>query len=586
MTESGKKSFSSIFHNAYTAWVILIISLALTMVAWYMSSKFTNQLAENRFSSRVSELVTSIEDRMGLYEQALWGGVALFNASDEVSRKDWENYVATLDIQNRLPGIQGMGYAIPLNELEKDSLVNKMKVDGFEDFSVQPEGVRDSYTSIIYLEPFDWRNQRAFGYDMWSNEMRRTAMQRAVDEKKAATSGIITLVQETENDVQKGFLTYIPVFQKADSTNKQNIVNGWVYAAFRAGDLMKGILGEIKDYDFELFDGKSKTTENLLFDSDNKLEAIDSSFNPVLKKEVSLNIQGRDWTLFVHSNAEYVQANDQVLPKIIAVGGLIIDLLLFFVILSIARNQSKAEELVNQKTAELNLQTVSLEKRNQELSQFAYITSHDLQEPLRTIRSFINLLDENYKDSLDEKGQKFLDIIVTSADRMSDLIVAILDYSRIGTSSEVEAIDTNEIVKQTIADLNDLIERNNATVNVSELSVIKGYRSEFHQLIQNLIANAVKFKKEDVNPVINISSTENSTHYLFKVEDNGIGMEEKYLERIFLIFQRLHGKSEFEGTGIGLAHCRKIVHLHVGEIWVESELGKGSTFHFSIKKDL
>ena len=580
-----RKSFSSIFHNVYTAWIILILSLAITVVAWYISANFSKQLAEDRFDSRSGEIVTAIEDRMSLYEQALWGGLALFNASDSVSRDDWFSYVSTLDIQNKLPGIQGMGYAIPLNELRKDSLITQLQSNGFPEFDVKPEGIRDIYSAIIYLEPFDWRNQRAFGFDMWSNEIRRDAMQRSISENKAATSGIITLMQETDEDVQKGFLTYLPVFDKANPMNyAKEPFKGWVYAAFRAGDLMKGILGETKGYEIELYDDGLKTKDNLLYSSDGELKLLDNTRKEEYVKEIPMSIQGRDWLLYVRSNEQFIQVKDTLIPKMIAVGGLIIDILLFLVILSISRTQKKAEAAVNERTAELNLERLVLKKRNEELSEFAYITSHDLQEPLRTIRSFISLLEEKNAEKLDEESKKYLSIIANSSERMSDLIIAILNYSRIGASSTLESVDANEVVQDVLQDLHSFVERTNTKIEIENLPLLQAYKSEFHLLLQNLFTNAFKFQKEGVDPEIKVSFTEDTTHYIFSVEDNGIGIEEKYLERIFKIFQRLHTRTEYEGTGIGLAHCRKIALLHKGEIWAESELGVGSKFYFSIEK--
>jgi len=164
---------------------------------------------------------------------------------------------------------------------------------------------------------------------MWSNEMRREEMQRAIDDNTAATSGIITLVQETDKDVQKGFLTYLPVQDiESDST-----FEGWVYAAFRAGDLMNGILGNSGGYDIELYDDGVKSEENLLYSSDSNMSGSDDSFSDQFTKELILNIQGRNWLLYVRSNEEFLEDKDAIIPKIIAIGGLIIDLLLFFIIL-------------------------------------------------------------------------------------------------------------------------------------------------------------------------------------------------------------------------------------------------------------
>lgn len=207
-----QKNIINIFHNSIIAWIILFISLTLTLVAYFVSQSFVQQRALDRFEFRAIEIEQAIKDRLLVYEQALWGGVALLYSSNNVSRNEWAQYVETLNISKNWPGIQGIGYSIPILSKNKENHIATIRSEGFPNYTIRPEGKRDTYTSIIYLEPFDWRNIRAFGYDMWSNDMRRKAMIRARDDGVAATSGIITLVQETNVNTQKGFLTYVPVY--------------------------------------------------------------------------------------------------------------------------------------------------------------------------------------------------------------------------------------------------------------------------------------------------------------------------------------------------------------------------------------
>jgi len=169
---------------------------------------------------------------------------------------------------------------------------------------------------------------------------------------------------------------------------------------------------------------------------------------------------------------------------------------------------------------------------------------------------------------------------------MKELISGLLDYGSLGKSAEIKEIDCNKIVKTVYEDLNFLITSTNTKIEVGELPILLGYETEIRLLFQNLIANAIKFKKPNLDPDIIISAEKNNSLWNFKVKDNGIGIDPDYKEKIFNIFQRLHRSDEFEGTGIGLAHCRKIVELHNGEIGVVSQLGEGSTFHFSINTNL
>jgi PAS domain S-box-containing protein len=228
--------------------------------------------------------------------------------------------------------------------------------------------------------------------------------------------------------------------------------------------------------------------------------------------------------------------------------------------------------------------TEELERKNKELEQFAYVASHDLQEPLRTIASFVDLLGKQYKSKLDDNADKYMDYILQSSDRMKTLIKDLLDYSRLGREKEARQVNCNNIVGEVKADLNRVIRDNQAEVNAEELPIIEAYPTELKLLFQNLVSNSIKFRRPDVPPVVEIRASKENGHWKFAFKDNGIGIEQQYLERIFVIFQRLHNRTSYEGSGIGLAHCKKIVELHGGKIWVESEVGVGSTFYFTISE--
>lgn len=225
-----------------------------------------------------------------------------------------------------------------------------------------------------------------------------------------------------------------------------------------------------------------------------------------------------------------------------------------------------------------------LEKKNRELEQFAYVASHDLQEPLRTVNSFVELFKREYKDNLDETGQDYLRFIEQGSTRMSTLVRDLLDYSRLGRNKELGEADCDKLVKNVEADLSKVIKETGAQIKTDKLPVVKGYVTELRLLFQNLISNALKFSKPGTAPEIHISAEDKPGQYVFRIKDNGIGIAEEHSERIFTIFQRLHNKTEFEGTGIGLAQCRKIMDSHNGDIRVESKLGEGSTFYFTLPK--
>ncbi len=223
-----------------------------------------------------------------------------------------------------------------------------------------------------------------------------------------------------------------------------------------------------------------------------------------------------------------------------------------------------------------------LARSNADLEQFAYVASHDLQEPLRMVASFVALLAERYEGKLDEKADQYIHFAVEGTTRMQSLIQGLLAYSRVGTRARpAEMTDCNVVLGEAVANLRKMIEETGALVTHDELPEVWMDQAQLAQLFQNLIENAIKFHG-DAPPVVHLSCERKPGEYLFSVRDNGIGMEAQYFERIFQVFQRLHARDKYPGTGIGLAICKRIVERHGGQIWVKSEPGRGSTFTFTV----
>lgn len=314
----------------------------------------------------------------------------------------------------------------------------------------------------------------------------------------------------------------------------------------------------------------------------------------VAKLVVSQNEQ--DLTVAIVRLYDEIIQNEQTLLKIrnlkvmdetyrtniiVLVASVLTEALLLCCLILLNMNMKKRDEAEEKLQESLE----NVKRSNTELEQFAYIASHDLQEPLRMVVSYTQLLERRYKDKLDADASEFINYAVDGAKRMQILLVNLLLYSRVSRQeTPLEVISFERIYEDTLLNLQALIEDKKAILTHTKLPMVFGDKVQLTQLLQNLIANALKFMPEDVIPKIGISATLENNEWIFAVRDNGIGIEPVYFDKIFIIFKRLHTRTEYPGTGIGLALCKKIVEKHGGRIWVASEIGKGTTFYFSLPK--
>ena len=578
-----KKRYISIFHNPVTAWFILITSLVLTVGAYFLSASFVQQRVEDRFSFRAIEIKSAIKDRLRIYEQALWGGVGFMNASNsQVSRQEWAKYVESLKINQHWPGIQGIGFSIPVQPEEKQTHIEKIRSKGFPEYLIKPEGTRGFYTAIIYLEPFDWRNKRAFGYDMWSNEIRRIAMTYARDEGVAATSGVITLVQETKEDVQRGFLTYLPVYRtktipKTLKERREQFM-GWVYAPFRAGDLMKGITGtEDPNIEFEIFDGDTMSQETLLFDSNPGLHFNQSQHDHDFQKTVRITLQGRPWTIQFNTPDISSENSEKYLPLLVALAGGFVDLLLFYVIYSlyfinrraetIAKKMTKESRDANEKliviNANLKKTTISLKEKETLLQEI----HHRVKNNMAVISSLLSLQAKNIEDS------HVKDILKESQGRIYAMSAV---HETLHGSENLSEIDLrnylSKITNSVFQTFSTDREKVNLNSNLDDSHIRLNQAYPLGLVINELISNSLKYAFPDERKgEINVNMKKQDQKLQLTVIDDGVGIPDD--------FDWKNSKS------LGLKLVRTIVENQLdGSIDMESKNGTKFTIKFNIDK--
>ena len=291
--------------------IVFFVLMAITTAVWYQAKKAANDAYQEHFDFRVRETITDINSRMDTYQQALHGTRGLYLASDTIKRNEFRDYVFALYLEENFPGIQGVGYSVIVPPDQKESHIAAVRNEGYPEYNIRPEEDRDLYTSIVFLEPLADRNLRAFGYDMFSEPVRRAAMERSRDTDMPAMSGKVRLVQEYGKKEQAGFLIYIPVYRNefpSDTlNNRQANIIGWVYSPFRMDDLMQGILGEHSyDINVEIFDGQV-SKESLMYDSENSQDIFsletESKDEPNLVSQKKITIADHDWLVSIQARS-------------------------------------------------------------------------------------------------------------------------------------------------------------------------------------------------------------------------------------------------------------------------------------------
>lgn len=341
----------------------IALPVLLVLITGFLAVYFLQQAAvttarraqQEEFDYQGREIALRIEQRLDSYAQVLHGSRGVFIASQQVDRGEFRNFVSSLELERRYPGIQGVGFSLIISPEAMARHIASVRKDGFPGYTPHPLGEREPNTSIIYLEPFSGRNLHAFGYDMFSEPMRRAAMEQARDEDRTVMSGKVRLVQETEQDVQTGFLMYLPVYRNgkphATLAERRANIAGWVYAPFRMNDLMDGILGEqVRNVDLEIYDDASVSAETLMYDS---RAGQSHAETPLFHYTKLIEARGRPWTISLHSQPAFEANIDTGRITAIRVSGFLISVLLSLVVWQLASGRARALRLAQDITSEL-----------------------------------------------------------------------------------------------------------------------------------------------------------------------------------------------------------------------------------------
>ncbi|KIC33365.1 CHASE domain-containing protein [Leisingera sp. ANG-S5] len=569
-----KDSHLSLIHA-----LVIALSLMMTFGAWYYANAQTENRIENAFKEARDQATGLISARMAKYEDALWAGVsAVQSHGGDMTYQQWKEFAQTLRLDKRYPGINGIGI---IHHVEPGQFGAYMQARRGErpDFSVYPAHDNSIRLPISFIEP-EQLNAAAVGLDVAHETNRREAALASSASGEARITGPIVLVQD-ENSTP-GFLFYAPFYsdgRNGAQTDGKRHLDGMVYAPFVVRKLMAGLLSkELRNVRFSISD-----SGEMIYDEH---DPADPQFDPSPKfaETVQLDIYGRNWTIDFRTSLGFRQAHSYSQPTLILIGGLVIEALVISLLFFMARSNQRARAYADRVTADLKAETAKLEKANEELEQFVYITSHDLKTPVRGIGSLTEMIQEDLEGyfnsaEADPEVAANLQRIAERVRRMNDLTQGVMEYARTG----------NHAVEDKVISLPDVMDtlRSDLGLSASQLELcgnvthIAADTFNFVRVLENLAGNAVKYHPEPERLRITVSVVEADGRYDVSVRDNGNGIAPEHHRRVFDVFQTLRRAGQPESTGIGLAIVKKSVERHGFKVTLQSEVGQGADFRFS-----
>lgn len=572
----------------------MVLSLATAAAVFVYARTAEHREIRAGFERHAESLAVTVTGSLAGNIEILYAIASFYHSSNEVERDEFHSFIQR-DYRRR-KGIQALEWAPRVPSQQRSTYERAARRSGWPDFQFKkwsPEGRwttsddhwAEEYFPVYFVEPYEG-NEAVVGNDLASNPTRREALVRARDSGEPETTARVRLA--TEGRERTGVMIVIPIYGKgkrhATLEQRRSNLLGFGSGEFWLDELVAAALAGL-DRDgvrLQIVDRMATDDHAMLFDDAD----VGDRFVAALEHKVDHELAGRTWEYRLSAAAGYVAARRGAGPWLILAAGLVLTLLLGTLLGSVTGRSQQIQRVVDMRTDELVTAKEAVEASNIELQQFAYIASHDLLAPLRAISGFAQLLQRGYRGRLDDEADDFINRIVAGARQMQTLIEDLLSYSRVEARSRpFEKIELSDVFGQVLEQLEASITDAGAEVTADELPAVAGDRSQLSQLLQNLIGNGIKYHGEQP-PHVHVSAARTDDTWTISIRDNGIGIDPRHHQRIFEIFRRLHTEQAYPGTGIGLAVCRRVLQRHGGEIWVESEPGRGSTFHFTLPQSV
>ena len=556
---------------------VTLCLLVLTSAAALATSRSIDRREDQLLNERARQAAATVDRRTDRYIEKLVSTRGLFLASADgiPLPREYDSFLRSQDISRRIPEMQAVTFIQEVSRRERSAVLRRLRretaasglpypdLDGF-----QPPGSRDRYGVITYAYPIT-RNRNAIGADLLTDAVRRGALDRARDSTLATSPAPVRLVQLPD---ELSIVIYLPIYAGPDQTpdrdQRRRRFIGSIGTGIRVADVMRDVAAESDDdvrlYDLGYADGR---TLRRLIRSTRPENANDDRRS----RDIELQTAGRRWILTYSSDDHLVGDIERVVPILIAVLGALVSLLAGAVVASATSGRRQA-------LADLEASRNELARSNEELERFAFLASHDLQQPLRTVSGFLELLMRQQGEQLDDRGRQYVDMALRGTRQMSALITDLLTYSRVSREDRpLEPVALDEAWDAAVGQLQAMIEESGAEVTRGPLPVVESDQGQMTQLFANLISNAVRYRG-DAAPTVRADAERVNGGWEVAVQDNGIGIAPRDQAMIFEMFRRLHADDEIEGTGVGLALVKRIAERSGGDIAVESEPGHGARF--------
>lgn len=564
--------------------------LAVALIASVFTYRQVDRRADQELDERARTVATAIDRRIETYTEKLFGVRGAFTGSVKLTHAEYETFLGTQEVGRRYPGVLALGYADLLPDVGRANFIRSLDRDakaanlGYPDLVIRPNAERPGAVAVTYLHPVA-ENEAAYGFDLMSEAARRTALVLARDGARPVATAPIRLVTETTD--QEGLLIMLPRYEGPDQRPPADVrlqrFRGAAFVAIRLPDLIRSAVSTPPGVDLEIYDvGAVGAVPSRLRAGDEAFDLRGGAQAPRADNDESrifeLQTAGRQWRVYYSTEEGLVGGAERAMSWLILILGTVVAALAAAAI-SLARSaQARAVTLADQMTADLQASQAELARSNEELERFAFLASHDLQQPLRTVNGFLQLLELRHGDELKGRAREYVEYALRGTRQMSTLIDDLLTYSRAGRNDRApEDVLLDQVWDAAVEQLQAIIEESGATVTRGDLPTITADRGQMTQVFANLIGNGVKYRG-DAPPEVHAEARRVTDGWEVAIRDNGIGIDPKDHDKIFGMFRRLHGDDRFEGTGLGLALVKRIVENTGGTIRVESEAGQGSTF--------